>query len=1210
MRAMGGRGDENAPTPGPCVTRALRSVAACALAVAAAVVMARPASAQQIKPYILVVFDTSGSMSDAATDDTCGYAGATKMTAAKCALTRILNATGDVEWGLMQYAQNSCSNNTATCNTTSASAWLRVPVETNSSGLILPLVDAVTSNAPTDELCAQGPTPLGGTLAAAREYFQGATSPTIGDTALGCRPLGVILLTDGEECCGGCSNAWSGCPKSAAAPPAGVGITCQTACSGCYFESAPDRAFELSRETKVPTTGTDVCPAGAGCVPVAIPTYPIGFGITAPNTRMENIAIAGGTDAPGANRAFYASNEAALSLALTQIIADAQPPPEICNNVDDDCDILIDEGITKYCDRPHGIMDLELCVEPPESECDGKDDDCDGLVDEGLLNACGVCMSPDEMCDGLDNDCDSRVDESIDKLGPCGTDVGICEKGDLLCIAGEPVCKGGRGPEPEACDCEDNDCDGLVDEAGDDPLCPGDQVCLGCECVDPCGMTPEFAASCPPGLRVEFQESGLCLCIEDTCDPKECTASTIQHADGPACAPNDEALGTCVCKAGNCVARCDGVTCGSGEICDKHNGRCVQNNCRGLGCPEEGQLCDPLDGKCVEDACADKCAANQVCREGLCEISCVVAACVADRKCVRGQCLVDRCAGVMCSGGQFCDPTLGRCVKNPCTTVSCASGLECDPTTGECGHDACWQVRCPEGQACKAGECAVAVDARDSGRRLTEADRERLLATGAGGCTCRAAGGGAGDARDGRGVPVLAWLACAGVALWRGRRRSMRGNRRGRVGFALAAFVALLVGLALGLGGCKVQPYCLNCIDGAVVINGEVVIPDGSTVTGTGGGGADAGGTGVIVGPDGGLIPVADGGVLPTGCTRGAKEKCDGHDDDCDFKVDEDAVITKNDCETHGVCAGTQPVCLGGKSACRYPPEWEMDETVCDGADNDCDGRIDEAFAMLGDPCSVGSGACVKEGRLGCNASGTGLECDAKAGAPKKEVCDGIDNDCDGMVDEPKSDPGPAPSYVVDKWVQVGASLWVYAYEASRADATDSEQGIITTRACSRAGVLPWTNLDRDEAIAACAGADVALCTESQWVAACEAGAGCGWAFTPASGTCDDYIAQGSDDCNGHDVSAPPGGADNDALAPTGSFATCYADHPDGKIFDLSGNAKEWTTGTNSPAENPLRGGSYNNSPGGLRCDFDFTLAPADLRVANVGFRCCTTTAP
>jgi formylglycine-generating enzyme required for sulfatase activity len=61
----------------------------------------------------------------------------------------------------------------------------------------------------------------------------------------------------------------------------------------------------------------------------------------------------------------------------------------------------------------------------------------------------------------------------------------------------------------------------------------------------------------------------------------------------------------------------------------------------------------------------------------------------------------------------------------------------------------------------------------------------------------------------------------------------------------------------------------------------------------------------------------------------------------------------------------------------------------------------------------------------------------------------------------------------------------------------------------------------------------------------------------------------------------------------------------------MSGNAKEWTTRPgSSPDANPLLGGSYNNLPGGMTCAFDFSLAAPDVRLRNVGFRCCSTTAP
>ncbi len=72
---------------------------------------------------------------------------------------------------------------------------------------------------------------------------------------------------------------------------------------------------------------------------------------------------------------------------------------------------------------------------------------------------------------------------------------------------------------------------------------------------------------------------------------------------------------------------------------------------------------------------------------------------------------------------------------------------------------------------------------------------------------------------------------------------------------------------------------------------------------------------------------------------------------------------------------------------------------LCDGADEDCDGRVDEDFADLGDACSVGVGVCRGEGVRVCGVGGT--VCDATfGGEPGEEVANGLDDDCDGGVDE------------------------------------------------------------------------------------------------------------------------------------------------------------------------------------------------------------------
>lgn len=122
-------------------------------------------------------------------------------------------------------------------------------------------------------------------------------------------------------------------------------------------------------------------------------------------------------------------------------------------------------------------------------------------------------------------------------------------------------------------------------------------------------------------------------------------------------------------------------------------------------------------------------------------------------------------------------------------------------------------------------------------------------------------------------------------------------------------------------------------------------------------------------------------------------------------------------CRQDGVCAGAGVTArCEGRLVCDYGAVsgFEVDETRCDGLDNDCDGRTDEGLVyvestgmlkVLGDGC-VGRGECAAEvGVVECSALGT-VVCSVdrsgseNAGASEDLDCDGLDNDCDGEVDE------------------------------------------------------------------------------------------------------------------------------------------------------------------------------------------------------------------
>lgn len=184
--------------------------------------------------------------------------------------------------------------------------------------------------------------------------------------------------------------------------------------------------------------------------------------------------------------------------------------------------------------------------------------------------------------------------------------------------------------------------------------------------------------------------------------------------------------------------------------------------------------------------------------------------------------------------------------------------------------------------------------------------------------------------------------------------------------------------------------------------------------------------------PDSGVIPAvasmgtcspgsvvrdASGNCVCSGFTEPAPETCDGEDNDCDGVVDRGYLFfganhPDNTCNLLGECERARQVCIDGRWEC--DPYLEPRPEVCDGLDNDCDGEVDNGLGSSyfydGPPATDGVGEC-RPGVIRCEA---GEERISASRTPSDEVCDGLDNDCDALIDEGQEDDPKAFVLVID----------------------------------------------------------------------------------------------------------------------------------------------------------------------------------------------------
>ena len=853
--------------------------------------------------------------------------------------------------------------------------------------------------------------------------------------------------------------------------------------------------------------------------------------------------------------------------------------------------------------------DADGCNPEADEICNGEDDDCDGEVDEDFdLNTdarhCGRCNNPCRF-DHAFSEC---VEGScvVEACETCFHDVDddVTTGCEHACCETESPTVEGSCESGDCCDGLDNDCDGETDEDHDtsnDPLnCGG--CSAGCVEGEPCPFRCDYIL-------------GIGACVDGVCELSGCVEGHYDVNGDPddgceyACTPNPDTGGVeqCNSRDDDCDGEVDESFDGMGDVCGSDEGACETGVlscdrgaevCEGEVSPTE-DLCDGLDNDCDGETDEDDSRLGGGCSTDMGE-------------CVRGTygCLD---GSLVCQGGV--DPTVETCngLDDNCNGVvddGIADEGSCGTDEGECtaGTRVCLGGRfvCDGSMGPRLEDCNGLDDDCD-GEVDEELVRDCSNECGIGEESCT--GGAWGDCT----APVSSEEVCDGAD----------NDCDGAIdeadeGGPLTR--SCTEGSCSGVETCigpstwstcdaSSEPETCNGVDDDC--DGEtdedfVLATDPRNCGECGHACQDEFPNAVVSCEGGACVQVVcqtgfydidpDDAGCEYACTFTGAEDCDGEDNDCNGEVD-DWTPPPRFCGSFGVCVDLAVTCEGSPptATCNYTAEYEETETLCDGVDNDCDGLVDESH-QVGDSyaCTDDAlGRCTGRGHQECdpsNPSGPPIcVIDVPGEEPTVEMCNNIDDDCDGVVDNGIAVENTNSIDVIadvdlndDGFLAGDEVAWTYSmfqYEASHPDATDADLGQNWGWACSSAGVQPWVAVSWRDAQDACCGLNTgracayqtalvsggetmtvpegwALCMAPDWEVGCQAGshltdptlADAPWVYPYGS---DLYDATA---CNGADVNP-------DQVATTGSTGSCFGggDIWSGDHYDMSGNVHEWT---------------------------------------------------